>query len=132
MKKSLLILVGVFLTLPVTIGSLTWQMDSNQFQWPGVLVTSSGPDRTIDLSLTYKTEATGGIVNISYALPPGVGGATLRIFGVSGALIKDFRLQPGSAAVQWNIGTDRVAPGVYVASLWCGTLENKQHIAIIK
>ncbi|MBN1130849.1 MAG: hypothetical protein JXA71_17810 [Chitinispirillaceae bacterium] len=131
MKKPLLVLAAVLLALPLTVGSVTWQMDSNQFQWPATSVKRPGPDQSVTLSLACKPDAAGGIVKISYALPTGVKNATLRIYGVSGALVKDFRLRSGSAAIHWDIGADRVAPGVYVALLRCGTLENKQPIAII-
>jgi hypothetical protein len=69
---------------------------------------------------------------IHYALPAAAKNANLDVFNIDGALVRSFDLQAGSTAVRWDYAKDKVAAGVYVASLRYGEAEKNIQISVVK
>ena len=130
MKKTIRGIVGLFL-IPLMAGAVTWQMDSNQFRWSGTSTTSAGASGA-RIVLQYKVDIAKGTVTIRYGLPSGAKGAKLKIYSISGVVVKDFDLRPGSGTMQWNITRDNVPAGIYVASVPYGGSVKKTVLAIVK
>jgi hypothetical protein len=135
MKKVLYGFLTIGLIVPFFVGAVPppWTGDSNPFQWTGGMPVLNDNHRALlQVTLQCRQEFSNGTVTILYDLPTNVSGARLFIYSVSGSLIKDFKLEPGKGKVRWSASQDKVAAGVYVASMRYGTADKKIQIAIVK
>ena len=130
MNKAIRCFMGMFL-MPLLAGSVTWQMDSNPFRWSGTSTISAGASGA-RIVLQCKVDIAKGTVTIRYILPSGAKGAKLKIYSISGVVVKDFDLQSGSGTMQWNIARENVSTGIYVASVPYGGSVKKTVLAIVK
>jgi flagellar hook assembly protein FlgD len=130
MNKAIRCFMGMFL-MPLLAGAVTWQMDSNPFRWSGISTISAGASGA-RIVLQCKVDIAKGTVTIRYILPSGAKGAKLKIYSISGVVVKDFDLQSGSGTMQWNIARENVSTGIYVASVPYGGSVKKTVLAIVK
>ena len=122
----------MLLLVPLFVGAVTWLGDSNQFRWPITSTTSNSLLKASQIVLQCIPDIAKGIVTIQYKLPSVAKNVKLNIYNVSGVLIQNFDLQPGSSAVQWDYSKNSVAAGIYVASLRYGDVEKNIQISLVK
>jgi len=132
MKKVVCLFMTMLLVVPFFAGAVTWTMDSNQFRWLGSGVKNDKFLKASQTSLQCIPDFAKGMVTIHYALPAAAKNATLAIYNVNGALIQNFDLQSGSRAIQWDFAKDKVAAGIYVASLRYGEVEKNIQLSLVK
>jgi hypothetical protein len=131
MKKSLLILAAVLLALPLTVGSVTWQMDSAPFTFPGTGAEKAQQAVSAARVLTCHFDAVKGSAVFQCRLPLGVKSAKLSMYNISGAQIGSMDVKAGGSTVEWRASGSRVPAGIYVAVLRYGTAEHKTQFSIV-
>jgi hypothetical protein len=131
-KKAFLIFLAIVAVTPLPGRAVTWQVDSSPFDFPLLSVLGGKHPGAYQAALRGVYDAGRGIVSFSYRLPPASARAKLRIFNCRGGIVKNFDLDVQAGSVQWNISTSKVAAGVYLASLRCGTIDKKAQISIVK
>jgi len=132
MKKAACFFMTMLMVVPFFVGAVTWTMDSNQFRWLGSGVKNDKFLKASQISLQCVPDFAKGIVTIRYALPVAAKNVKLAIYDVNGTLIQNFDLQPGSSAIQWGFAKDKVAAGIYVASLRYGEVEKNIQLSLVK
>ena len=132
MRKAFFILMSVIVSMPLLAGAVTWTGDSSPFSFPTTNVLGSKHLIASQSVIKSSFDAARGIVSFSCALPSRAQGAKLKVYNSSGVMVKDFDLQAGNSSVQWNVSKNKVAGGVYLASLRYGDVENKLQISIVK
>ena len=132
MKKGACLLLAMLLTVPLLVGAVTWTGDSNQFRWLGTGVKNDKFVKANQVYLQCTPDFAQGTMTIHFKLPAAVTSAKLAIYSVSGVHIRDFDPRSGSAAVRWDFAKDKVAAGVYVASLRFGDIEKTIHLSVVK
>ncbi len=133
MKKALCGLLTAVLLVPLIASAVQWgPANSNQFRWPFVGTAGDNLMKATQTALQCRFNAAKGIVTFHYTIPSITKGAALNIYSVNGVLITTFNLQPGSNTIQWSIAQNKVAAGIYVASLRIGTVEKNIQISLVK
>jgi hypothetical protein len=132
LKNAFFVFMSVVVLSPLLVGAVTWQMDSSPFTFPAVSVLNSTHMAGSQMAIKCKYDAAQGIVAFSYDLPSTATAAKLKVYNTGGVMVKSFDLRTGNGTVQWNISKNKVAPGVYMASLKYGNVEKKTQISIVK
>jgi hypothetical protein len=132
MKKAACFFMTMLMVVPFFVGAVTWNGDSNQFRWLGTGTKSDMFLKASQISLQCVPDFAKGMVTIHYALPAAAEKAQLAIINVNGVLVQNFDLQPGSRALQWDYAKNKVAAGIYVASLRYGEVEKNIQISLVK
>jgi hypothetical protein len=132
MKKAFFAFMSGVLLSPLLVGAVTWQMDSSPFSFPAVSTINGNHMIVSQSAIRCNYDAVRGIVAIRYTLPKVAKNAKLNIYNIGGVMIKTFDCAPGSNAIAWNLGSNKVAAGIYLASMRYGNVENKTQISIVK
>jgi hypothetical protein len=132
MKKVSYLFMTMLLVVPLFVGAVTWTGDSNQFRWGGTGIQTEKFLKATQFSLRCIPDFAKGMVTIRYALPAAAKNVKLAVYNVSGVLIQNFALQPGSSAVQWYYSKSSIAAGIYVASLRYGDVEKNIQLSLVK
>ncbi len=72
-----------------------------------------------DAAIFNIRAAFGQTVSLAWSLPDKNITGTIKIYSVSGALIKTFRVNTRDGVITWNARTSSVGKGVYLAVLSC-------------
>lgn len=132
MKKVSCLFMTMLLVVPLFVGAVTWTGDSNQFRWLGTGIQTQKFLKATQISLRCVPDFAKGTVTIRYALPAAAKNVKLAIYNVNGVLIQNFDLRPEGSAVQWGFAKNKVAAGIYVASLRCGDVEKNIQLSLVK
>jgi hypothetical protein len=133
MKKSLYLwAAAALIAAPLFVGAAQWTISSDPFGFPTSSVRFDKPVSHARAALTYKSGLSKGFINFQYSLPEGAGGARLSIYNLTGMRMVSFDLPAGSNTVMWSFGNRRIAPGIYLATMRCGSLETKIQVSIVK
>jgi hypothetical protein len=129
MKKAFHAILCAGLLTPLF--AVTWQMQSSPFLLgTAVLDRNMAKMSYVHLGSSYETGK--GIVTFKYMLPSNTKSATLNIYSVNGVKVKSFNLISAATSIQWCVAKDRVATGIYFASLQVGSVEKTSQITIVK
>jgi flagellar hook assembly protein FlgD len=131
-KKAFFFFMSIVVLAPLLAGAVTWQMDSSPFSFPATSVFGGAHMIASPSAIKSSFDEARGIVSFSCNLPSRAEGAKLRVYNSNGVMVKAFELQTGTSSVQWNVSKNKVAAGVYLASLRYGDVENKIQISIVK
>jgi hypothetical protein len=132
MRKVACLFMTMLLAVPFFAGAVIWNGDSNQFRWLGTVTKSDKFLKASQISLRCVPDFAKGTVTMHYALPAAAKNAKLAVYSVSGALVQNFDLQTGSNALQWDYAKNKVAAGIYVASLRYGDVEKNIQLSLVK
>jgi len=132
MKKVSYLFMTMLLLVPLFVGAVTWTGDSNQFRWIGTGIQTQKFLKATQISLQCIPDFAKGMVTIHYALPAAAKNVKLAIYNVSGVMIQNFDLQPESRTIQWGFAKNKVAAGIYVASLRYGDVEKNIQLSLVK
>jgi hypothetical protein len=131
-KGTFFVFASVVVLSPLLAAAVTWQMDSSPFVFPAVSVLNGSSTAASQTAIRSRYDAARGIVAFSYDLPSTTTAAKLKVYSIAGVMVKSFDLQAGTGTVQWSISKNKVAPGVYMASLRYGNVEKKTQLSIVK
>jgi hypothetical protein len=133
MKKSLCLwAVAALIAAPLIVGAAQWTISSDPFGFPTSVVQFDKPVSQARAALTYKPGLSKGFITFQYSLPEGAGSARLSIYNLSGVRMVSFDLPAGSSSQVWSFGNRRIAPGIYLATMRCGSLETMIQVSIVK
>ena len=133
MKKAIGLFMALTLLVPLIVNAVVWgPANSNQFRWPVSGVKNAEFTKISQPTLAWKSDVSKGIVTIHYTMSSLIKSAKLDIYNVNGVLIRNFDLGSVKNSIQWNIGKENVAAGIYVASLRYGNVEKNIQISIVK
>ncbi len=134
MKRICYLSMAVALTAILAVSATPWQaIDSNPFSFYGPnAVRFSKQANASQATLKYKPGLSKGFVTFQYSLPAGAKSAKLNIYNLSGSLIESFDLAAGTTSKVWSFGSRKAAAGIYLATMRCGSFENKIQISIVK
>jgi len=122
----------VAFVVPLSVGAVTWQMDSSPFSFADVGITPHPrPDRNAGV-FRYKTAVHGRVVTVQCELPSGVADATLSIHLLSGRLIESFALHSGSNTVTWRMKRFAGTSGLYLAAIRYGSVAKTIPLCAVK
>lgn len=110
--------------------AVTWEMDSNEFQWTGIGKINETVTSDSRPFLLYRMDVARAIVTFHTASV--TKSARLSIYSLNGVLVKKFDLSSGNNTIKWNVTQDHVTTGIYIACLEQGSFENRIKISIIK
>jgi hypothetical protein len=132
MKKLSCLFMAMVLVVPLFVGAVTWTVDSNQFRWVSTGIKNDKFLKATQISLRCVPDFAKGMVTIHYTLPAAAKNVKLAIYNVSGVLIQNFDLRPESRTIQWGFAKNKVAAGIYVASLRYGDVEKNIQLSLVK
>jgi hypothetical protein len=130
MKKILLILAISLLALPVTVGSVTWQMDSAPFSFPTIGAKKQLKDVAHNANFTCHFDAIKNVAVFKYILPAKIQTATLIIYSVSGVQVGTADVKTGSKTAEWGEPGKKIPAGIYFAVLRYGMSEQRIQFSI--
>jgi hypothetical protein len=129
MKKAFLAILCAVLLSPLIANA--WQMQSSPFNFPtAVLYRGSAAPSLFQLKSVFNSP--GGVILFQYSLPAKTKLAKLNIYNVAGAQIESFDLLAGGKEVRWSFAKNKIATGVYFASVKIGAIEKTTQISIVK
>jgi hypothetical protein len=132
MSNKIIIGLMTFFLIPLIANAVTWQMDSNPFIFPSVSVKKDISIKENAKIFSALYNAGKGIVTIRYNLPKNTKNAVLEIYSISGLKIKSFTVSSDLKEILWDVTSQKICAGIYIAILKYSSLQNKIQISIIK
>jgi hypothetical protein len=121
---------AVAFLVPLSVGAVTWTMDSSPFTFPGGVAVKG---RSAAESAVWCTpEVRNGTAAIRYSLPADASDARLDIYSLSGQLVRTYALESGVNAVRWDTPHGRAAIGTYVVSLRWGAISKTVQFSVVR
>ena len=132
MHLQKLIASGVVLLACSFAFAVQWTGTSGSFRWTVTGTLGGGSAPVKQAVLQCRADMVKGLVTIGYRMPSAAPAGKLAIYNVNGLLVKSFAVRPQERSVRWDIASDHVAAGVYVASLRYGAIEYTAQLSIFK
>jgi flagellar hook assembly protein FlgD len=107
---------------------------SASFHFPdgvGVNWNQSIPEHAVRFFCQTQTAGSGKI-RIGWSLPAVSGKTGIAIYTMAGALVKTIPISSKNGMVTWDITGDRIARGVYFASLTAGTSKKTLKLVAVR